>query len=414
MRKRNILIIFALTIFQLIGFTQSNNNSVKLNSTKQQVDYSQKVERLIIINDSLAIRNRHLKSGIDNLTSKSVEAIKKLNDDEKFFNRIDIYFTIIAAILAVFTILSPIIILTAGIWPARKAISNLKKTVHEFIISREKESIDYAIKQLFSDSEKSRYEAAFLLSNRIDFRYSSDDVNKIIEAHSKIKDTQTKFLIRNILSNQATLEVDKFFRNIVKSTNLNLNLYHVIRYLSISNSDFTSEFIQALRTNESPFGLYSLLINQSMNASFSLALDFANNQTLIDYVISKTEFNQLKSITDNISSTAKVYNYEGLSEISNSKLSTRIRELEELEKTKNDEKKKEEQAKISKVKTNKDIIKQYGVRKVDNKYIDSSGSELKQTQIVQTMIGPQEIQQVVRIGDVYVNIKDIPNENNEG
>jgi hypothetical protein len=419
--SNKIKIIFLLTILlPVFGLWQNGVSNKEFKDFKNEIEISlRKINNIKTLNDSLIIQNKELRNRLDSITKSAEISVARLNESKSFFDRINLYFTIIATILGVFTILSPIIILTTGILPARKEIKVLKKTVHNFIVSRERESIEFAISQLFAETDKERYEAAFLLSNRIDFKYSNDDIDKIITAHNKIVDSQTKFLIRNILCNQATLEVDKFFREIVKTNDLNYNMYHVLRYLSASKSDFTSEFLRAIEKSDSPWLIYSLMITHSMNTSFSLALEFANNHTLIEYLADKIELKNFKDIEHQILNTAKVNNPESIPDIEKCELIKKTRELEkleELEKSKIAEENKESEIKKDEKKTVTDteILEKHDLKLVDGQFIDKKGNVFEPKEIVQTMWGPREVQKMIKLEGRYIDINQIPEGNNEG
>lgn len=402
-----IKVLILLFVIPTLTFSQNKVITKEyLNTDKEIPAVLTKIEDMKFLNDSIIAENKKLKDQLYIIISSNKASLNKLNENEIFFNRVNLSFTIIATILGVFTILSPIIILTTSILPARKEIKNLKSSVHDFIVTKERESIEFAINKLFSDLDKDKYEAAFLLSNRIDFKYSHDDIKKIIDAHDQVVDSQTKFLIRSILSNQATLETDKFFREIVKKSDLTYNLYHVIRYLSTSKSDFTSELLISLEKTENCWIIFNSLITQSINSSFSLALEFVNNDLLINFLEKKITLENFKFIENQILTTAKIYNPELISNFEDCALLKKIRDLEKVKESlevEKDVEKKEESEYVSDL----DILEKNGIKNVNGQFVDAQGKIYEHKEVVQTMMGPQEVKKMINVNGRYIDIKTI-------
>ncbi len=364
----------------------------------------------------LTQQNKELQKNIDFLQKRLDESITEIKREEKFFSNLNLYFVILGILITAFAIFIPLLSYLLGVRPARLEIKNLKQKVHDYIISKNRDAVDFAIEKLSSEAEKDRYNAALILSNNVDFKYNDIDLGKIVNAYSSIKDSQTRFFIKNILSTRESIVSEKFFRELLKNEKLDQNILHILRYIFTSNSDFTADLAFRLNELEKPLIQYSTLVSFSISISHNLTKSILDNEKLIDPILTKSDLKDIKSIKESINQAIK-YNI-GEDFYTNTYFCRKSEESIKLEEQKIEN---EKQGKIdssdeakTKTKSMQEVILENGLHIKEGVIIDKSGKEYLKKQYVLTLMGFNEVREGVKVDNTIIFLDDIKEQNCSG
>lgn len=275
--------------------------------------------------------------------------------------------------------------------------------IYDSIRNQNKESILLALNKLESDDKTEVYNASLFMSNQFEYKFTDKELSKVVSLYEKSVDNFLKMALKGILVNNPSLVSDRFFRKIIKTEDLNQNLFNVFRYQYNSSSDFNSELLERLIKSRSKLSDYVNFISTSIHISPKITFEFLDNPQFVDLIIAQP----INEVLNNLIHFTNLFsqgNFKDTIKFEDTLFYKKVFEIKLTEEKKNLE------INVAEAQTSiPSIIDTKGLKFQRSKIYDKDGNEYESEKIAYTAFGPAKIVDAVIVDGRYITLNEIKN-----